>query len=239
MLRTVFFWVSFWLILIFSIVFFVPLYFLKLFKTQKEVKQFVYKLSKSWAKTVIRFNGVSYTAYGRENIPAPHSKLVVVSNHQGSFDIAIYLADLPFSIGYIAKYELKKLPIISVWMKELDCIFIKRTKLRETSQRINEHIRKKDKNPIFIFPEGTRSKSSQIGAFKPGTLKLLFNERADIFPVTVNGSYKVMEINNRVRSAHVEVFYHPVIHCADYRLDDFETFIKDLHRIIAEPLVSK
>lgn len=239
MLKTAFFHFSLWAILIFSILFFIPFYFLKLVATKRAVKQFVYIVSTAWARFILFINGVSYTAYGNENIPKTRTGLVVVSNHQGSFDIPIYISCLPFSVGFIAKQELKKIPIINVWMNALDCIFINRKSLRKSSMKINERIHQKEKNPIFIFPEGTRSKGPQMRPFKLGSLKLLFHEGADLLPVTISGSYKCMELYNNVKSGHVEVFYHPVLHSSDYHQDDFDTFNKDLQRIIARPLTEK
>ncbi len=239
MLKTVFFWLTFWVILFFSIILFIPYYFLKLLGTKSSVKRFIYIVSKVWARSILFLNGVSYTAHNQKNIPETRSNLVVVSNHQGNFDIPIYISCLPFSVGFVAKYELKKLPIINIWMNALDCIFINRGRLRESSKKINERFQKKDQNPIFIFPEGTRSKGTQMGRFKPGSLKLLFYEKADLLPITISGSYKCMELHQNVRSDHVELFYHPVLHSSDYHKDDFDTFFKDLQRIIAEPLTAK
>lgn len=193
-------------------------------------------MSSGWTSLILAVNGVSYTVFNKENIPESRSGLVVVSNHQGNFDIPIYMSSLPFSVGFIAKHELKKLPIIRDWMIALDCIFINRKRLRESTKKINERIHQKDKNPIFIFPEGTRSKGPQMGPFKPGSLKLLFKERADVWPITISGSFKCMELHNNVKSDHVELFYHPVLHSSDYQKDDFDTFNKDLQRIIAWPL---
>lgn len=239
MLKTAFFYFTFWITLILSIILFIPYYFLKLVGTKSEVKRFVYNMSSGWTSLILAVNGVSYTVFNKENIPESRSGLVVVSNHQGNFDIPIYMSSLPFSVGFIAKHELKKLPIIRDWMIALDCIFINRKRLRESTKKINERIHQKDKNPIFIFPEGTRSKGPQMGPFKPGSLKLLFKERADVWPITISGSFKCMELHNNVKSDHVELFYHPVLHSSDYQKDDFDTFNKDLQRIIAKPLAKK
>jgi 1-acyl-sn-glycerol-3-phosphate acyltransferase len=236
MLKTAFFYLTFWAILIFGIIFFIPYYILKLVGTKSAVKQFVYSISTAWAHYILFMNGVKYTAHNKENIPESKSNLIVVSNHQGNFDIPICISCLPFSVGFIAKRELKKMPIINIWMEELDCIFIDRKNLRESSRKINERIHQKDKNPIFIFPEGTRSKGPKMGQFKPGSLKMLFQEGADVLPVTISGSYKCMELHNNVKSGHVDVFYHPVLHSSDYNPDDFNTFNKDLQRIIAKAL---
>ncbi|MBI9069816.1 MAG: 1-acyl-sn-glycerol-3-phosphate acyltransferase [Salinivirgaceae bacterium] len=192
MLKTAFFYLTFWAILLFSILFFIPYYLIKLTGSKRAVKRFIYWVSTTWANFILGVNGVSYTAYNKENIPKTLDNLVVVSNHQGSFDIPIYVSALPFSVGFIAKHQMKKWPIISVWMIALDCIFINRKKLRSSAQKINDRIHQKDKNPIFIFPEGTRSKKPQMGPFKPGSLKLLFKERADVFPLTISGSYWII-----------------------------------------------
>ena len=45
----------------------------------------------------------------------------------------------------------------------------------------------------MIFPEGTRSKSCQMGHFKPGSLKLALRAQVPIVPITINGTYKLME----------------------------------------------
>ena len=124
MLKTVFFYLTFWILLIFSVLFFIPYYFLRLAGTKNAIKQFVYIISNYWARCVLAINGISYTVYGKENIPEARAGLVVVSNHQGNFDIPIYISCLPFSVGIIAKHELKKMPILNVWMIALDCIFI-------------------------------------------------------------------------------------------------------------------
>lgn len=212
---------------------------MKIVGTKSIVKRFVFIVSSGWANFLLALNGVSYTAYGKENIPEPRSGLVVVSNHQGGFDIPLCISSLPFSVGFIAKQELKKFPIISGWMIALDCIFINRKRLRESSMKIHERIHQKEMNPIFIFPEGTRSKQQQMREFKVGSLKLLFKEGADILPITISGSYKCMELHNNVKSGHVDLFYHPVLKSADYRQDDFDTFNKDLQQIIARPLTAK
>lgn len=236
MLKTAFFYFTFWAILIFSILFFIPYYTLRVFASKRTVNRFIYLLSTAWARFILGVNGVSYTVHGEENLPQSYDGLAVISNHQGSFDIPIYVSCLPFSVGFIAKHELKKLPIISVWMIALDCVFINRKKLRESSRKINERIHQNGKNPIFIFPEGTRSKGPQMLPFKPGSLKLLFNERADILPVTISGSYKCMELHGNVKSEHAHVYYHPVLQSRNYDIDDFDTFNADLQRIIASPL---
>jgi 1-acyl-sn-glycerol-3-phosphate acyltransferase len=49
-----------------------------------------------------------YTAYNKENIPDTQSNLVVISNHQRSFDIPIYILCLTFAVSVYKKLGFKK-----------------------------------------------------------------------------------------------------------------------------------
>ena len=49
---------------------------------------------------------------------------------------------------------------------------------------------------MLIFPEGTRSKGHNMGKFKNGSLKMAIKLDAPIVPITIDGSYKILEEHN-------------------------------------------
>ena len=65
----------------------------------------------------------------------------------------------------------------------------------------------------MIFPEGTRSKSGKMQRFKEGSFKLATRSGAVIVPLTIDGSYRLLEGNHgRIRPATVRLHIHaPVI----------------------------
>jgi 1-acyl-sn-glycerol-3-phosphate acyltransferase len=63
----------------------------------------------------------------------------------------------------------------------------------------------KDGYPLIIFPEGTRSKSDEVGPFQAGALKLPIMAKAVIVPFAIKDSYKAFEINNRINAAHIKI----------------------------------
>jgi 1-acyl-sn-glycerol-3-phosphate acyltransferase len=196
----------------------------------------VYLVTSRWARFTLFTAGIKLSVSGKENIPPSHKGFVVISNHQGNFDILVFLACLPFSAGFVAKQELMKFPFLSSWMKALDCLPINRDKAREAREKLLERMCASDKTPIFLFPEGTRSRGPGMGPFRTGSLKLLFHDRIDVLPVTINGSYNCFEKYNVIRSGKINVYFHPVLHSSNYRQEEFETFNHDLQKIIAEPL---
>ena len=65
---------------------------------------------------------------------------------------------------------------------------------------------------MVVFPEGTRSKGEQMGEFKAGSFKLATKAKVPIIPVTIDGSYKIMEGNKyRICPAKVNVYVHKPI----------------------------
>ncbi|PMU48000.1 1-acyl-sn-glycerol-3-phosphate acyltransferase, partial [Pseudomonas sp. GP01-A3] len=76
-------------------------------------------------------------------------------------------------IGFIAKMEITKLPIVPGWMEQMHCVFMDRSDRRQSLKAIKDGVEKlKNGHSLVIFPEGTRSKGTQMGEFKSGSLHL-------------------------------------------------------------------
>jgi 1-acyl-sn-glycerol-3-phosphate acyltransferase len=177
-----------------------------------EHDQLTYLTARNWARSLVKFAGVTVTTKGEEKIPS-ESSVLFVSNHQGNFDIPLLLGYIEKPKAFIAKIELLKFPLIRTWMKHMKCVFMDRSDIRQSLKVINqsaEHL--KEGYSMVIFPEGTRSKTKSLGEFKPGSLKLALKAGVPIVPVTINGSYKIMEQNgSRIKPAHVEITIHDPI----------------------------
>ncbi len=87
-------------------------YFLKKNKLEKFYNYSFFQTSK-WAMNRIKDSGATINVYGKENIPKDRN-VVFISNHQGDFDIAIFMALIPKEKGFVAKIELT----INVYGKE-------------------------------------------------------------------------------------------------------------------------
>ena len=65
---------------------------------------------------------------------------------------------------------------------------------------------------MVVFPEGTRSKCDEMGEFKAGSFKLATKSKVPIVPVTIDGSYKILEGSKyRICPAKVNVYIHEPI----------------------------
>ncbi|ANE45290.1 acyl-phosphate glycerol 3-phosphate acyltransferase [Paenibacillus swuensis] len=166
-----------------------------------------------WARSLLRVASVKVTLKGAEHLPKEAA--VLVSNHQGNFDVPILLGYVGTPGALMAKKELLRMPIISTWMHHLRCIFVDRENVRQAMKSLQQAAELvSGGHSIIIFPEGTRSKGDAIGEFKGGGFKIATKAGAPIVPIRINGSYKVMEANTfgfLIRPAEVEVTILPPV----------------------------
>ncbi|WP_238883553.1 1-acyl-sn-glycerol-3-phosphate acyltransferase [Clostridium sp. YIM B02551] len=205
-------------------------------KTQEEI-QGINDVVRKWALSQIKYSGARVTVHGEENVPKDRGVLFI-SNHQGNFDIPLFIGYIDKPKGFIAKIELTKIPIVHIWMKYIDCVFMDRSSIRKSGEAIVEGIKLLKKGTsMVIFPEGTRSKGDKLGEFKAGSFKLATKSKVPIVPVTIKGSYKLMEQNgSKITPADVELFIHPMIETADLTKEELDELPKRVKNIIAEKL---
>jgi len=116
-----------------------------------------------------------------------------ISNHQSYLDIPALIAAVGRKIGFVAKIKLKRIPLMKFWMRQLGCILISnKYSFSFSKEFIHEKANTKQKH-LVLFPTGTRSKNGQLGKFKKGGLKILWDSKPIIVPVTVKGSRSAVE----------------------------------------------
>jgi 1-acyl-sn-glycerol-3-phosphate acyltransferase len=190
----------------------IPAALMRLCKKEAAAQRWMRFNGTNIARTVLWSLGVRVKVSGAHHIPAEGSSVCFVSNHQSALDIPAVLAALAIWPGFITKAELKKVPILNVWIRAMNCVYIDRNSPRSAIGAILsgvEHIRRGI--PMFIFPEGTRSKTGALGAFKSGSLKLATRAKAIIVPITIDGTRKALEAKVGVRPVTVFLSVAPPV----------------------------
>jgi 1-acyl-sn-glycerol-3-phosphate acyltransferase len=211
MIRTILWFIYFWLYQIVTLVVFIPVGILLLLGRRDLLERLVEILTTRWARDMIWAAGGKVSISGLENLP-DHNRLCFIANHQGAFDIPLVIGYIPRIIGFIAKKELLKMPIVSFWMKALHCLFIDRSSARKALKTVGmavEYIQQE--KPILIFPEGTRSKGDAMGRFKKGSMKIPLRANATIIPLTIDGSWKMRERTGWISPGSIKLTVHPPV----------------------------
>ena len=199
----------------------------------------VYKVTTTWSRILLKVAGVKVTVHGLENIPTD-TNVLYIGNHQGNFDIPIYMSQIPGLKGFVSKIEVKKIPGVRTWMEYMYCVFMDRSSIRKSGEAIIEGIKiLKSGHSLVIFPEGTRSKGDNMGDFKAGSFKLATKSKVPIVPVTMNGSYKIMENSKKkwiVNPSHVDLYIHPAIETANLTKEEQDVLPTKVYEIIKSKL---
>ncbi|AYA76854.1 1-acyl-sn-glycerol-3-phosphate acyltransferase [Bacillus sp. Y1] len=125
---------------------------------------------------------------GQENIPKVGSVLLC-SNHISNLDPIVVGTTTPRAVHFMAKEELFRVPVIGKLFPHLNAFPVK----RGMSDR--EALRKglavlKEGEVLGLFPEGTRSKTGELGEGLAGAGFFATRSEALIVPCAVIGPYK-------------------------------------------------
>ena len=162
-----------------------------------------------WAKAVDWAAGVRVVVHGQENIVYG---AVYVANHVSWFDV-FAMAEVVPRYTWVAKAELRKLPIFGAGAEAAGVIFLERENRKsafESYQGAAKEVRR-GRN-VIVCPEGTRGHEYALRPFKKGPFVLAVAAQAPIVPTLVYGAREVMRKGSfRIRPGVVHVhFLEPI-----------------------------
>ncbi|MCA1762441.1 MAG: lysophospholipid acyltransferase family protein [Cryomorphaceae bacterium] len=164
-----------------------------------------YVSKKIWGPGLLWCAGAKLRVSGLENIRGL-SNAVLIANHQSLFDIPSITAALPIPVYFIAKKELKKIPIFGWGMASIGMVFVDRNN-RDAAMKSMKKASKQIAKGKFIltFPEGTRSKDGEIQTFKKGSFHLAKNGPLRLIPIAISGSRDILPPGGKLQSGLVKV----------------------------------
>ena len=129
----------------------------------------------------------------------------VVGNHNSFADIPIVFLTLQKTVGFVAKKSLGRIPFLHFWMLKIGCILVNREK-GGAAKAVRKAIAERGNSVrVFIFPEGTRSKTGALGSFKSGVFRFACENNAFMLPLVITGSGPVWERRKDVSRCKVNV----------------------------------
>ncbi|KAG0363919.1 hypothetical protein BC939DRAFT_498999 [Gamsiella multidivaricata] len=134
--------------------------------------------------------GITFNVKGEERLKTV-PPAIVVCNHQSNIDLIIVGRLYPTYCSIMAKKELIYVPVLGLFMKLANVIFIDRKNhkkaLESTANAVAEM--KKHHSGMWIFPEGTRSHFDKpnLLPFKKGAFHLAIQSHLPILPIVVEG----------------------------------------------------
>lgn len=124
----------------------------------------------------------------------PKRAYVIMSNHNSMFDItSMYY--LPLNFRWVTKREVMKTPFFGQLIFMHGDIMINRGRASQAmAQMLSEGKMWLDRGvSVAVFPEGTRSKTGEMGRFKAGGFMMAKELGATILPVVMDGTNRVVK----------------------------------------------
>ena len=189
----------------------IPIFFVEwvIGKFNREKRDYSSLRLVQWAfKVILKMTSVRTTVIGEENVP--DEPVLFIGNHRSFFDILLTYSRCPRLTGYVAKDSMKKVPLLSVWMERLYCLFLNRTDIKEGLKTILTGIEQiKNGISMCIFPEGTRNDNpKELLPFKEGSFKLALKTGCPIIPIAMTNTPKIYEAQAPLlKKTHVVLHY--------------------------------
>ena len=181
-------WLCFWAVLSVLVAFLPVVLTARLDPSQKKTRPFV----RMWYTILLKATGVKTRSVGVEKVERDRS-YAIISNHQSHFDILALLEEIPLTIRFVAKKELRKIPLFGYAVEVTRCIFVDRSNTAEAVKSLQEGIRNLPPSiSMLFFAEGTRSADGKMGPFKKGGFRTAQIAGWPILPIVVRGGGRIL-----------------------------------------------
>ncbi|UCZ55284.1 1-acyl-sn-glycerol-3-phosphate acyltransferase [Bacillus shivajii] len=144
---------------------------------------------------------------GRENIPN-EGGVLLCSNHIHLLDPPLVGAFLKRNVRYMAKAELFELPVLKSLLPKLGAFPIRRGGSDRQALRTGLSLLKEEEM-VGIFPEGTRSKSGELGKGLTGVGFFALRSNSYVVPCAIVDEYKLFK--------RIKVVYGPPVNMKELR----------------------
>ena len=191
-------------------------------KISRDKSNFKY-YSIKWSEFLIKTSGVKLEINGKENIKV-NKNYIFAPNHTSFIDFPVLFVSVGKYLVFVAKKELKRIPIFNSILDVSGCVFVDREntdKAVESLDKLKTNIENIPRS-IVIFPEGTRSKSLELGNFKKGAAVLGINTGLPIIPVYIDGSFNWWNANFRDNCNKIVVNFGEPISTKDINYSERE-----------------
>lgn len=167
---------------------------------------------------------------GLEHLPKDGGVLLC-TNHIHNFDPLVVGISTPRPVHFMAKEEIFKVPVLGNVVRKCNAFPVKRGMGDREALRAGLKILKEG-NVFGLFPEGTRSKTGEIGKGLSGAGFFALRTDADVVPCAIIGPYKSF--------GKLKVVYGKPIAMEDMRsrkasADEVtELIMSEIHKLIKE-----
>ena len=141
-----------------------------------------------FVRTVLRLEIV-----GAENIPASGG-CILAPSHRSMWDIVVLACTTKRRIHFMGKREVFDWPVIGQVFPKLGAVPVERDGDDRAALRVGMKVLAEDREPLALYPEGTRQQGPKIADLQPGAAYLAIRAGVPVVPISMAGTE---EVNHR------------------------------------------
>lgn len=126
---------------------------------------------------------------GKDNIPLS-GPVIIASNHLSNWDPPLIGCAIHRPLRFMAKEELFKIGALGWLITKLGAFPVRRGVADRTAIRMALNLLENGE-VLGVFPEGTRSKTGELGTAEPGVAMLALKSGATVIPAAITGTNRV------------------------------------------------
>lgn len=145
-----------------------------------------------WAPVILGTLGVRLEVSGIGHCELPQPCLFV-ANHESVVDIPVLFRALPVPLRFLAKAELRRVPLVGLFISAMGMVFIDRgdaDAARESVEQVAQVL--SSGACVVAFPEGTRSRRGEIRRFKTGAFVAAIKASVPVVPIKIEGTAAIL-----------------------------------------------
>jgi 1-acyl-sn-glycerol-3-phosphate acyltransferase len=148
--------------------------------------------ARAWARTVLVLAGIPVrveVSHLAETVP----EAIFMPNHGSAIDILVLFLVIRHEVRFLAKRSLFSIPFLGWSMGLAGFVPVDRDR-KDRARAVFEELSVKLKQglSLVVFPEGTRSRTGELGSFKKSGFLLAIKSGMPIVPIGISGARHVL-----------------------------------------------
>lgn len=168
---------------------------------------------------------------------------VLVSNHQSILDVYIIGKIFPPFCSVTAKRSLQFVPFLGWYMSLSGTVFLNRKNSISSIQTLNgavDHFLTRDRQSIYMFPEGTRSYTpvpTIVTPLKKGAFHLAVQAQIPVVPIAISNTSNIYDSTRSIfSSGTIKVKICDPIPTAGMTRDDISDLTLNVEKVLSEAI---
>lgn len=183
-----------------------------------------HRIAQVWGRAITRISGTEVTVLNGQFLDGRVA--VYVANHLSYTDTPVLFGILPFQFRIVARHDLFKLPFIGWHLTRSGQVPVNVSNPSASISSLGSAVKTlKSGMPVFIFPEGGRTKSGHVEDFLNGPAFMAIRAGVPIVPMALIGTHELLPI-------HTAEFYPvPVTLAVGEPIDTSEYSIRQVQEL--------